>query len=207
MKLTIKPGGATSSFPIDQAPEALRHLPEEFYDLSLPHELHSDKSPFKFVPCTVCKRPMIVNTFYVLAWAKCSTCGGADDSRERGSVTASQAGKTEPALAVDLAAILVNRTEFEIVNCPFGHGEMELKSVSHSDNYGPWHYEPTPKGGRIRVQHAVGETTMHQCNECRCTVSMSTTAQSTFKRINEAKHEKHVNGWTWDLGARDDDGS
>jgi hypothetical protein len=145
------------------------------------------------------------STFYVPAWAKCNSCGGTDGPREKATVGVPQVGKTDPALAVDLATCLVNRVEFEVVNCPFGHGEMELKSVSHNDNYGPFHYERDKKGAAVRVQDAVGETTMHQCNTCRTTISMSTTAQHFFRRQNEPKTGKSVNGWASENGVREDD--
>lgn len=204
--------GQIGSFPTtvaaDEALEMARSVAVEHYNFSLDVEFHEscNKPPLKLVPCTVCKRPMVVNTFYVLAWAKClgSGCGG--ETRERGSVAVAQAGRTDPATAVNLAECLINE-QFAQAICPVHPDDdahvMELKSVSHSDSYGPGTWVPSKGGGYHWEQIAKGETVMLQCKKCWATVSYSTTAQHEFKRLNEPKPGKHVNGWGAQLGTRD----
>lgn len=173
-------------------------------DWTLELEVHTDKRNVKVVPCTMCTRPMVVSTFYVPGWAKCRVCSpDRKASGERGTVVIPQVGRTDPATAVDLAACLINRAEFEIMLCPFGHGEMELKSVNHNDQHGPSKIIGYEKGQPIYKLLAVGETVMHQCNECLCVVTMSTTAHTSFRRQNEVRPGKNANVWDDLHGSRE----
>lgn len=155
------------------------------FDMSLAPEVQTDKRLIKVLPCQFCKRPLVVTTFYVLAWAKCGTCTGEDRGpRPTGSQTVVQRGRTDPALAVDLASVLVNQP-FETVSCPLNPAHrMELKSVSWSPHYGPGHYHP--KDGTW-IQDAQGETVTHQCLECFTVVSYTTTIRTQLRRQNEPK--------------------
>lgn len=210
--MKVKGGGAIGPFnelrEAHAAMSILRTSPAgDFYDLKLEVELlQAGKAPYKLVPCTICRRPMAVNTFYVLAWAKCHTSGCSGQTAEKASVGVAQAGRTEPSTAVNLAQCLIN-PHFEQALCPVHpddpEHEMELKSVHHTDHYGPgeWRYL---KGERIWVQIAKGETVLHQCTRCRATVSYSTTAVTQFRRVNEPGEGKHVNAWAEMLGSRDE---
>lgn len=179
------------------------------FDTTLEAEIQTDKQLVKAVPCQFCKRPLIVTTFYVLAWAKCSPCKGETaGKREPGSVGQAQAGRTDPRLAASLVACLIN-PHFASALCPAHPDDpdhvMELKMVGHHDRYGP--YEMRVENGKlIPVQTEKGETVMHQCLKCRATVAYSTTAQSQFRRINEpSSNIKHSNGWATTLGVRPED--
>lgn len=178
------------------------------FDVSLRYEVQTDKELVKIVPCQHCKRPLVVTTFYVLAWAKCNACRGEDGSaRAKGSVEVVQAGRTNPALAKDLTKVLINPT-FANARCPVrpddDEHEMELKSVNHNDRYGPTRPQLID-GKLVMVQFAPGETVMHQCNKCLAVVTYTTTAVSKFRRCNEPGVGKNANGWAEDLGVRDDD--
>lgn len=182
----------------------------EYFDLALDPEVQTDKQLVKALPCQFCKRPLIVTTFYVLAWAKCGACTGkASKVRAPGSVEVTQVGRTEPKLAADLTKILINPA-FATTRCPVQPDNethvMELKSVHWSDAYGPheWRRDPDTKGGRVLVQVAPGETVIHQCLNCSAVVTFSTTAVTQFKRINEVRVGKNANSNAIDLGTRDD---
>lgn len=170
-------------------------------------DLQTDKSVAKIVGCTECKRPVVVNRFYAPAWAKCAACKGEASGGERGSVVAVQAGRTEPEMAVDLTLCLIN-PEFAELSCVKCGEPMELKNVNHNDEHGPFHYEHDKSGKRVKVRDAIGETVMHQCNHCRLIVSMTTTAESVFRRQNEPKARERngpgANNWGMFLGSREE---
>lgn len=211
--MKVKPGGAVGPFHSTRDYEsALALCTDEHYNLELDVEFHESagKTPLKMVPCTICRRPMVVNTFYVLAWAKCHESGCSGESKERGSVGVAQAGRTEPELAANLVETLINH-HFQFARCPVhpddeAH-EMELKSVSHNPRYGPGEWRDDGKHGRVYVQIASGETVMHQCRQCKATVSYSTTPQSQYRRINEPKLDLTLgaNAWGGLLGTRIED--
>lgn len=200
--MKVKAGGAVGPFAdVRDGHDAVKVAPAEFYDLSLELETaQSGKPPYKLVPCTGCRRPMVVNTFYVLAWAKCHASGCSGESRGPATVAVAQAGRTEPSDAVNLDECVINDCFVE-AHCPFGHGPMELKSVNHNPTHGPTAWKMMD-GRRTLVQIEKGETVMHQCNTCKCVISLSTTAQSVFRRVNEVRPGKHVNGWGATLGIR-----
>lgn len=166
------------------------------FDLSLEAEVQTDKPQIKIVPCGVCKRRLVVSAFYAVVYAKCSACAATgDDARDPGSLEIVQAGRTDPSLATDLTKTLVNAA-FARALCPAHpddpEHEMELKTVNHTDRYGP-------KSG------IVGETVMHQCLRCNATTTYSTTAVTQFRRCNEpSPGRKHVNNWLRWLGAREE---
>lgn len=205
--------GQIGSFPTtaeyEDALAMARDVAAEHYDFSLDVEFHesADKPPLKLIPCTVCKRPMVVNTFYVLAWAKCHGSGCGGERKETASVAVAQAGRTDPRTAVNLVECLINPT-FAIARCPVHPDDedhvMELKSVSHSDQYGPGYWAQLKGGGYEWKLVAKGETVMLQCRKCWATTSHSTTAQHEFKRVNELREGRHVNGWADQLGAREE---
>lgn len=184
-----------------------RHNPNfmDLFDWSLEPEVQTDKRLIKIMPCQFCKRPLIVTTFYVAAWAKCSLCRGEESgTRGKGTVEVVQAGRTDPSLAADLTKTLINHS-FSRALCPV-HPEdedhvMELKSVNHNDNYGPGHFDA--KGAWH--QDAPGETVMHQCTKCNAVVTYTTTAMAQFRRINEARPGKNSNVWATFLGTRDEE--
>lgn len=191
-----------------QVVDTARHQGDDRFDFKLEPEVHTDKEMIKILPCQTCKRPMVVTTFYVLAWAKCRTCKGEGDAhRPAGSVDVAQSGRTEPRLVKDLTKVLVN-PNFARALCPVhpddeAH-EMELKSVSWSDNYGPHEWRKVD-GRMVPVQISQGETVMHQCKKCNAVVTYTTTAVTQFRRVNEPEtSHKHSNGWVRHLGARDD---
>jgi hypothetical protein len=179
------------------------------FDCSLTPEVQTDKHLVKAVPCQFCKRPLIVTTFYVLAWAKCSICAGeSNGKREKGSVGQAQAGRTPPSLAMDLEKVLINQT-FARALCPVHPDDpdhvMELKNVSHSKNHGPYHVQFV-SGRPTLVQTAPGETVLHQCGKCNATVAYSTAVTVQFKRCNEPdpRGSKHSMGMASWLGVREE---
>lgn len=184
-----------------------RHVPvlQDIFNFSLEPEVQTDKRLIKIMPCQFCRRPLIVTTFYVAAWAKCSLCRGEESgTRGKGTVKVVQAGRTEPALAADLTKLLIN-PHFAQAICPVHPDDeehsMELKSVNHNDNYGPGFFNA--KGAWI--QTSPGETVMHQCRKCKAVVTYSTTAMYDFRRINEAGNGKNSNVWATILGTREED--
>jgi hypothetical protein len=172
----------------------------------IPPELQTDKNLVKVLPCQYCRRPLIVSTFYVLAWAKCSPCKGeSDEIREPGSVEVVQAGRTDPRLAKDLTKTLVN-PEFAFAQCPVHRDDpehvMRLLHVDHNDNYGPYVLAGYEHGQSVYKQIAPGESVMHQCQVCLATVHYSTTAVTKMRPMNDARERshKHVNNWANELG-------
>lgn len=190
--------------------EAMKLRRPEHYNMDLEYEIQvaRDKKPFKILPCTICRRPVVVNTFYVAAWTKCDMSGCSGEKREKASVGVAQAGRTEPAMAVNLHECLINEG-FKHCLCPAHPDnpdhEMELKSVHHTPRYGPGEWRSVG-GQRVWVQIAPGETAMWQCLKCKAVVTYSTTAQSQYKRVNEVNEDstKNVNGWAQTLGTRDE---
>lgn len=180
----------------------------ETFNIELEAEVQTDKELVKVLPCQYCRRPLVVTTFYVLAWAKCSPCKGTSSGpRKPGSVDVVQAGgRTEPRLAADLTKTLINPS-FAIATCPVHPDDeehvMELKTVHHNERYGP-HAWKMIDGRLTLVQVATGETVMHQCTVCNAVVSYSSTAVTQFNRINEVKSGKNANRWADSLGSRDE---
>lgn len=181
---------------------------QEAFDVGLEAEVQTDKELVKVLPCQYCRRPLVVTTFYVLAWAKCSACKGTSSGpRKPGSVEVVQAGgRTEPRLAADLTKTLLNPT-MAVARCPVHPDDeshvMELKTVHHNERYGP-HAWKLVNGKMTLVQIAPGETVMHQCLSCNAVVSYSTTAVTQFARVNEVKPGKNANRWADELGSRED---
>lgn len=171
-------------------------------DLAKEPEWATDKEQVKIVPCRDCRRPMVVTAFFMPEKAQCRACAGESENAVA-SVAAPVAGVTEPAKAMNLADCLLN-PQFSEAICPICVEPMELKHVFHNPDYGPGHWEQSSKGP-VWVQDAAGETALHQCNRCRCTITIATTAVHTFKRINEVRPGRHVNGWATSLGTRDED--
>lgn len=187
---------------------ARQHLLEHF-DFSLGVEVQTDKDLIKVLPCQFCKRPLVVTTFYVLAWAKCSACAGEDGGkRDVGSLDVVQAGRTDPRLAKDLTKTLVNPT-FARAVCPVHpdneEHEMKLIHVNHNDQYGPYVLKGYEAGKSVYEQIAPGETVMFQCQRCLATVQYSTSAVIRFKPMNEPRNQdsRHVNGYWQFVGIRD----
>lgn len=203
----VNPGtGATTSFAPEQRDETFASLPPEFYAKDLAYEIHTDKSPVKWVPCMTCRRACLVTTFYVPAWMKgCRACKG-EGNVEKGTVAVPQAGRTDPAKAINLRDCLINKGLDEFL-CPIdpGHGTMELKSVAHNDNYGPYEMIGYDKGKPV-YEMSTGETVMHQCNTCLCVVSASTTHMNRYRRKNEVRNGgAKTSTWGVLLGVREDD--
>jgi hypothetical protein len=175
---------------------------DERFDWDQDPEVQTDKEQVKLLPCQYCQCPLVVTTFYVLSWAKCSNCAGENRKRDIGSVEHASV-KTDPKLAVNLEKTLINKT-FAEAWCPVDPGhEMELKQVNHSKNYGPWVLRLVD-GKPIPVQTAPGETVLHQCKDCNAVVTYSTTAVTQFRRINEIGEGKNANANARTLGTRDD---
>jgi hypothetical protein len=176
----------------------------EFND-DLEVEVQTDKEMTKEVPCRGCHRRLIVSTFYApVSAATCMECKGTNVS---GAIAAPVAGKSDPSKVQDLKAVLVNHT-FGQARCPVHpddeEHEMELKMVAHAEQYGPSEFIGFSQGKPMFRQLAVGETVMHQCLKCKATVTYSTTAQSQFRRQNEVRDDKHINGLAQDLGVREE---
>lgn len=184
----------------------------ESFNLDLEPEYQTDKDAVKLVPCRECQRPLVVTLFFAPAKAICHECRGEGDGT-KATVGQPTPGETDPAKAVSLADCLINPT-FSFAVCPVhpddpdGH-PMELKSVNYNDNYGPSTLAGyNKKTGRPEYrQIAKGETVFWQCLTCKATVAYSTTAQTQFRRMNEANTQphKHVNGWDDILGSRDEE--
>lgn len=203
MSLTIKPDGSTTAFFAADLEWTIQYEAEnglaQFYDLGQDPDVQTDKRMVKLCPCTSCKRPVVVNQYYSASIARCKGCKGAIESAGGagvGQAAIVQAGRTDPSLARDLAACLVNPVLSEI-SCLLCGGAMELKSVSHNDNYGPSELIGYDTQGRPQFkQIAPGETVMHQCNHCKATCNWSTTAQQVYRRQNEPRnrdaHEANV---------------
>lgn len=157
-------------------------------------EIQTDKDTAKILPCANCQAELIVSMFYAAANARCAECKGLASQPGQGGVVTP--GKTNPADARDLMDCLLHKS-FGAMVCPVDceHGPMELKSVSHNPRYGPSSFFGYVKGEPVYKQDGPGETTMLQCNSCKCCVSFSTTAQSVFRRVNEISTFKHVNNW------------
>ena len=180
------------------------------FNTDLTPEVQTDKHLVKAMPCTDCKRVLIVSTFYVPAWnPRCASCKGETNGRrEKGSVGQPQKGRTRPEHAADLAKVLINPT-FEKALCPVHPDDeahvMELKSVSHNKNCGPTVVQFV-KGEPTYVQVAPGEVVLHQCLKCKATVSYSTAVTVQFKRCNEPDLDsnKHTMGMARWLGTRDE---
>lgn len=191
----------------EQVVSVARQQGDDRFDFSLEPTVETDKELIKIVPCNGCKRPMVVTTFYVLAWAKCWSCKGEEHgSRETASVGQPQAGRTEPRLAKDLTKVLIN-PNFANALCPVHpedpDHEMELKAVSWSEQYGPSAWRMVDNR-MTRIQIAPGETALLQCLRCNATVTLSTTAVTQFQRQNEERIDhKNVNGWSNYIGTRD----
>lgn len=182
-----------------------KQVGDESFDWSKEPEVQTDKNLIKILPCNFCQRPLIVSTFYVAAWAKCSPCAGAEgDTRKRGSVEVPQAGRTEPALVKDLTKVLVNPA-FANALCPVHPDDedhaMELKSVHHNAHHGPGFF--TAKNAWHQI--APGEVVMHQCTKCNAVVTYSTAVTQQFRRCNEESpgDVKHSDGWATTLGVRE----
>lgn len=190
----------------------LRELVEPFlFDYELEVETQTDKERTKEVPCRGCRRRLVVSAFYApVSAATCSVCK-AGDLNQSGSIAAPVAGKSDPAKVRDLGQVLVN-PHFAHAVCPAHpdneEHEMELKSVSHSEYHGPSEFAGYDKGRPVYRQLAPGETVMHQCLKCRATVSYSTTAQTQFRRQNEARDtgpsNDGINSMAIFLGVRDE---
>lgn len=205
----VKDDGSTTAFdPADIEAQvqliATTDIGKDAYDWDLEREVQTSKSPVKLVPCRECRRPLVVSTFYVPANARCTLCKG-ESGAGRATVGTPQPGRTDPAQAVDLTKTLIN-PHFAMAICPVHpddpEHEMELKSVTHNDNYGP--SEHMGKGEYRQI--APGETAMHQCTKCKAVVTYTTTAQTQFRRINEPKLVTGVgaNQWSAWLGAREE---
>jgi hypothetical protein len=180
--------GATDKFHPDQAEEIYKDLPAEWYSKELPFSIETDKQPVKFVPCGICRRAMMVTTFYVPKWAEsgCRGCKGTESGGGLASVQVPQAGRTQPERAVNLADCLINEQFAGPLNCPVCGEQMELKSISHNPNYGPRVLLGYDKGRPVYDQ-LTGEVAMHQCNKCFATISFSTVHVSQYRRQNEPK--------------------
>ncbi|HEX6027034.1 MAG TPA: hypothetical protein VFZ00_33860, partial [Solirubrobacter sp.] len=154
-------------------------------------EYQTDKAQVKLVPCRECSRPLVVTTFFAPAKAVCAACSGQARAvgDHHAAVGQPKPGETDPAKAVNLADCLINE-HFAIAVCPAHpddpEHEMELKSVSHSDSYGPGHYERSG-GSTIWVQDAKGEVVTHQCRRCLAVVTYNTTIRTEYARQNEPR--------------------
>lgn len=165
-------------------------------DVDATPEIQTDKQAIKIVPCRECKRPLGVTTFFAPAKAICRPCSGEAASESGGVATVGQPipGQTDPAKAVNLADCLINKG-FTVALCPKAPDDpdhvMELKSIAHSDQYGPGHWE-RKSSGMVWIQEASGESVMHQCTKCLATVSYSTMVRSEFARQNEPRNKVFV---------------
>lgn len=167
---------------------AIQLLPAAEFDTSLEHEVQTDKQAVKLLPCRQCRRPLVVTTFFAAAKAICRTCTGEDPDAGVATVAVPVPGQTDPAKAIRLASCLIN-PQFATAVCPVhpddeAH-EMELKSINHSDDYGPGFFI---KPGEWR-QTAKGETVMHQCKACMAVVSYSTRHVVQYRCQNEPKQQ------------------
>jgi hypothetical protein len=97
------------------------------------------------------------------------------------------AATEDPATLANLDEALIN-PQFKHALCPFGEDhEMELKSVSHSPNYGPRHLVGYDGKGFPQYEQQTGESAMLQCNTCRCVISFSTMHPSLLQAQNESR--------------------
>jgi hypothetical protein len=184
----------------------MSHAVEHLKETRPEAEVQTDKEFGKIVCCIGCQKPIIVNTFYAPAQAKCSACRPSEATKARGGQSIVQAGRTDPALADNLEKALVNPA-FATALCPVHPDNpehvMELLSINHNDRHGPGRWEGVGSS-RAWIQIAVGETVMHQCQACKAVVTYSTTARQFFRRINEPREGKNANVWGTLLGTREE---
>jgi hypothetical protein len=164
----------------------------------------TDKDPIKVVGCNECGDAVAVNAFYSNAKVMCHRHRTAEvdsrgSSRGDGQAQAVHVGKTDPQKVADLRDVLINKQFGETKVCPVCDHAMELKCVTHNPHYGP--QRRTKEGG---YANSTGETVLHQCNACKCTLSMSTTVQNVLRRQNEPKTGLRASGWPELLGVREE---
>lgn len=145
-------------------------------------EIQTDKAEAKCLPCIGCSAELLVSKLYAPAKAKCRVCKSATGPGVSANI---QPGKTDPAVAIDLRAALIN-PQFANYLCPVNeaHGVMDMKTVSHSPQYGPGHWE---NGGKVWVNDATGESCIQQCPTCCATISISTQRRTAMTPQNQAR--------------------
>lgn len=113
---------------------------------ALAPEIQTDKVKTKTIPCTICRRPLIVNTFYAPAKGRCSE-HKATPSAFVAQVTTATAGEIAKA-AAPAAPATPNRA-LQNCRCPFCHEAMVI----------------------IRVNDKMGFFTF-KCNQCKTAVEI-----------------------------------
>lgn len=145
-------------------------------------EVQTNKMEAKVLPCNGCQTELIVSKLYAPAKAKCQSCKGVKGPGISANI---RPGVTDPASAIDLRDALIN-PQFANFNCPVdeAHGTMVMKTVSHSAQYGPGHWE---NGGKVWVNDATGESCIQQCETCCATISISTQRRTRMTPQNQPK--------------------
>lgn len=163
------------------------------FNEDLEPEILTDKEVTKVVPCRECGRPCVVTTFATPAKTRCNTCRGGQRAAKREAVQIKAAHTVNPAALENLADGLINPVFKTIPLCPFDpEHNVELKSVSHSPQYGPRHLMGYDGKGIPQYDQQTGESVMYQCNDCRTVISYSTQhplllqAQNEIKKLAEA---------------------
>lgn len=181
----------------------------EGFNLELEPEFQTDKVEVKLAPCRGCHRPLVVTRFYAPAKALCGACKGGTTPGDQ-LVGKPIPGKTDPAKAVNLAECLIN-PQFAYAVCPFdAEHTVELKNVVHAPHYGPRRLVGYDGRGIPKYNVEVGESVMHQCNECKAVISYSTQHAHVYRRQNEVRtNDLHTAGdrtvWHGVLGVRDEE--
>lgn len=159
------------------------------FDMSLDQEVLTDKTPTKTVPCRKCRRRCVVTLFATAAKTECNTCKGKTKGERKEQVQIKQAHTIDPATVDNLADALVNPVFKQVPLCPFDpEHTVELKSITHSPNYGPRKLDGYDKQGIPQYKQTTGESVMWQCNDCACVMSASTMHPVILKSQNEARH-------------------
>lgn len=179
---------------------------EDQFDLALASDVLTTSEMNKRVPCKSCRRPCVIHAFAPNS-VLCTTCksGSSGAGSRPGTVANPEPGVTDPAKAVNLADCLINPA-FAYAHCPLDpEHQMELKSVSHSPNYGPRRLLKIDGKGLPIYDQKTGESVMHQCRECGTVVSYSTQHVHQYRRQNEVVVREDKSDTSWDslLGVRE----
>lgn len=161
---------------------------ELVFNPALEPEVLTDKDKTKDVPCRKCGRRCVVTLFATPEKTECLTCRGINRQEQKAAVVRKAAETVDPAKLENLSDALINDHFKQLPLCPFDpEHEVELKSVAHSDAYGPRHLEGYDGRGHPQYQQQMGESAMYQCNNCKCVISYSTMHPVELRAQNEAR--------------------
>jgi len=165
----------------------------------------TDKDKTKELPCRECGRVCIVTLFMTPQKVCCPDCQTKQKQEHKEKKLSQTAATADPSKLEILSDGLVNRVFATCPVCPLCHTNetMELKSISHSPNYGPRHLQGYDAKGYPQYKQDVGESVMYQCESCNTVVSYSTQHQMKLRRQNEARTVSGNGSWERLLGTRE----